>query len=271
MKLYTTIKDTEIIESVNGIDWGLKAINVDKVWDKTMGEGVTIVTIDTGVNINHPDLSHNVKSVFNMIDKNLDVTDEYGHGTHVAGLLVGELTGVAPLAELHAIKVLGSDGIGTIANIMDGITHAMNLKADVLSISLGMPNDIPLILKQRIVDAYSAGVTIVSAVGNSGASEPFYPAKMEQVIGVGGVSKDLQLTKFTNMGYDVLAPSIDILSTYKDNNYARMTGTSMASPLVAGAIALLISYNRKQGIELKPWEIKALLQGKVLDLATLIG
>jgi subtilisin len=265
------LDNIEIVESFESIDWGLKAINADKVWDKTMGEGVTIVTIDTGVDINHPDLSHNIKSIFNMIDKNLDVTDDVGHGTHVAGLLVGELTGVAPLADLHAIKVLNSGGMGTIANIMDGITHAVNLKADVLSVSLGMPNDIPLILKQRISDAYSAGVTIVSAVGNSGVSEPFYPARMNEVIGVGGIGKDLQLTAFTNMGYDVLAPSTEILSTYKDNNYARMTGTSMASPLVAGAIALLISYYRKQGKELKPWDIKALLQGKVLDLTTLIG
>jgi subtilisin len=253
------------------IDWGVEAIKAPQFWRLTEGEGVTIVTMDTGVDTSHPDLQGKIKSQFNMINKNLDVTDEYGHGSHVAGLLVGEITGVAPQAELHAIKVLDGDGRGSYANIMDGITHAINLKADVLSISLGVPHDIPLILRQRIIQAYESGVTIISATGNNGRAEAFYPARMNEVIAVGGLDQNLQLTTFTNMGYDVLAPAVDILSTYKDNNYAKMTGTSMASPLVAGAIALLISHYRKQGKELKPWDIKKMLQGKVLDLTELIG
>lgn len=265
------LNDIEIVESIDGLDWGLKAINADKTWDKTMGEGVTVVTIDTGVDITHPDLSHSINEKFNMIDKNFSVDDEYGHGTHVAGLITGRYTGVAPKASLHVLKVLNGDGKGKIADVMDGITHAMNLKADILTISLGMASDIPLILKQRIIQAYEAGVTIVSAVGNSGGSQSLYPAKMEEVIAVGGLDRDMNVTPFTNAGYDVLAPSVDVLSTYKDSNYARMTGTSMASPLVAGAIALLISYYRKQGRELKPREIKEMLEGKKLDLTTLIG
>jgi subtilisin family serine protease len=268
------INNIEILDNLNKedlFDWGVCTINAPKIWYKAnLGEGVTIVTIDTGVNVDHPDLKDRVKSTFNMIDKNFNVEDKSGHGTHVAGLLVGKNTGVAPKADLHVIKVLDEDGRGDIRSVMDGITHAMNLKADILTISLGTMQDIPLILKQRIVDAYSAGVTIVSATGNAGRAEPYYPARMNEVIGVGGLDKDMNLTMFTNMGYDVLAPSVEILSTYKDNNYARMTGTSMASPLVAGGIALLISYYRKQGKELRPHEIKAML-GEKFDLTDLIG
>jgi len=258
----------ETIDSFEGIDWGVEKIGAPQVWSKTRGKGVTIVTIDTGATVDHPELQGRVKSTFNMINKNFDVTDEYGHGTHVAGLLVGRNTGVAPEAYLHVIKVLNDRGLGTLTNIMDGITHAINLKADILSISLGVYN-IPLILKQRIVQAYEAGVTIVSAVGNSGGHQALYPAFMDEVIAVGGLDKELRQTNFTNSGFDVLAPSVDILSANNDGEYTRMTGTSMASPLVAGGIALLISYYRNQGTELSPRQIKNLIP-KRFDLTNII-
>lgn len=266
-----SINDIQIVDSFTDLDWGLKAINAPMVWQKTKGEGVTIVTMDTGADINHPDIQGKVKSTFNFINSSLDVTDESGHGSHVTGLLVGEKTGVAPRADIHVLKVLNKDGIGSLRSITDGITHAMNLKADVLSISLGSMNEIPQLIKQRLLDAIGKGVTIVSATGNMGRPEAFYPARLEQVIAVGGLDKNMNLTNWTNMGYDVLAPSVDILSTYKDNNYAIMTGTSMASPLVAGSIALLISYYRSQGKSLRPNEIHDMLKGTKLDLAKLIG
>ena len=257
----------QVVETIDGIDWGLEAIGAPKAWEKTKGKGVKIAVIDTGVDTSHPDL--NVKFEFDAIERVKRVNDTYGHGTHVAGLLTGRYTGVAPESELYIIKVLDEKGNGTVANVMDGITHAINLGVDILSISLGTPHGIPLILEQRLVDAYSAGITIVSAVGNNGDNEPLYPAKMKEVIGVGGYDKNINMTDFTNKGYDVLAPSVDILSTFKDGKYARTTGTSFASPLVAGGIALLISYYREQGKELTPKEIKSMISGK-FDLTKLL-
>ena len=252
------------------IDWGLKSINVPNAWKKTKGEGVKIAMIDTGADIRHPDIKDKVSSTFNMIDRNYDVTDGLGHGTHVAGLLVGERTGVAPLSELHVVKVLKDDGTGSIGDVMDGINHSINIGADVLNISLGIQYGIPLILKQKIIQAYEAGITIVCAVGNDGIDYPSrYPASMDEVISVGGVDESLSLSNFTNRGYDVLAPSVGVISTYKDNGYAKLSGTSMASPLVAGAIALWISYNRSKGIHLKPYEIINSLDG-LIDLNKLI-
>lgn len=252
----------EVLESLpNQIDWGIKSVNADKVWHLTKGEGVKIATIDTGVDINHVELNSKISKKFNFIDRNFDVSDEYGHGTMVAGLLVGENTGIAPKSKLITMKVLDGNGKGSISNVMDGITYALNSKVDILCISLGMPNDMPLILRQRIVQAYDKGLIIVGAVGNN-SGESLFPAKMNEVIGVGGLDKDMKFANFSNRDYDVLAPSVEILSTFKDGKYARMTGTSFASPIVAGGIALILSYYRKQGIELNNKQIKEMVTGK---------
>lgn len=256
------INKVEIVEEVNDIDWGLEAIDAPYAWEKTKGEGVKIVVIDSGLDTSHPDIADNIKFQYSTIEKSYDVSDYLGHGTHVAGLIVGRYTGVAPMAELHVIKALNDNGHGTTADVMDGISYAINIEADILSISLGAPYKIPLILEQRIVDAYERGITIVSAVGNDGNYQSLYPARLKEVIGVGGYDSNFELASFSNREYNVLAPSINILSTYKDGKYARMSGTSFASPLVAGGIALLISHYRNQGKELTPQEIMNMVSGK---------
>jgi len=255
------------------IDWGLKAINAPNVWSKTKGEGVRILLMDTGVDTDHPELSHAFKSGYNFFERSHNVEDEKGHGSHVAGLLVGKNTGVAPKAELHVIKVLNDDGKGNMASVMDGITYAINYGFDVLCMSLGMDRELPNIFKERIERAYNEGIVMVCATGNDGSNESLYPARLDEVIAVGGFDKDKKIAPFTNRGFDVLAPSTEILSSYKDGKYAKMTGTSMASPLVAGAIALLISYLRKEGKIITPKEIKTIisnLEDKILDINQLI-
>lgn len=271
--MINNVDNIKILDNLED-SWSLEAINLKDIQKITKGEGVKIVTIDSGADVNHVEYKDRVKSTFNMIDKNYDVTDDLGHGTHVAGLLVGENTGVAPMADLHVIKVLDKNGEGMMGDVLDGITHAINIKADVLCISLGIQNDMPLIIKQRIIQAYEAGITIVCSVGNDSSPKPRYPASMSEVIGVGGLDKDMNLAKFSNRGYDVLAPSIDILSAHKDGKYAIMSGTSMASPLVAGAIALLISHYRKHNIKLSVKDIMNILNknldSKKLDLSKII-
>lgn len=257
----------EILEELpNELDWGVKSINAPSVWNTTQGEGVKIAVMDTGLDMSHEIFKDRVKRKFNMINRNYDISDEYGHGTMVAGLILD----VAPKSELYVTKVLDKNGLGSISNIMNGITFAINNNVDILCISLGMNRDLPLILKQRIVEAYEKGITIVSAVGNNNRSEPLYPSKMDEVIGVGGLDKDMKLAEFSNRGYDVLAPSVEILSKFKDGKYARMTGTSFASPLVAGGIALLISHHRNKNIKLNPKEIKEMISNRNFNLTELI-
>lgn len=253
-----------IIDSLKGKrknDWGLRTIKAPRAWSKTKGEGVKIAIIDTGVDVNHPDLKHAIKASIDLRNQTTNVIDEYGHGTHVAGLIAGVKTGVAPEAELYIAKVLDENGKGNMTNILNGITFAINYEVDILCISLGMQNSLPQILEERIKKAYNAGITIVCATGNLNNRVADYPAFYDEVIGVGGIGRDSNRANFSNYGegLDVVAPAIDILSTYKDGKYAKLTGTSMASPLVAGGIALIISHYRKQGIELSPKDIKEML------------
>lgn len=257
-------KDTSKIKTYDKLpkgfkmDWGLKAMNVPHAWKHTKGEGVKVMVIDTGMDVEHPELKGKLKFGMDMIKKSKDITDEYGHGTHVAGLIAGNKTGVAPNVELYVAKVLDENGDGTMASVMDGITLAMNFEVDILCMSLGIRGGLPLQLEQKIMDAYGKGINIVCAVGNMGLPEPDYPAYLSEVIGVGGVDAKLNHLEFSNRGaqVDVSAPALDIFSTFKDGKYALMSGTSMASPLVAGAIALLISHNRNKGIELTNKQVK---------------
>lgn len=257
------------------MDWALKVLNVDKIHMKTKGEGVKVMVIDSGIDVNHPEFEDSFKDGFNMIDKTKDLTDEYGHGTHVAGLIAGKRTGVAPNCELYVAKVLNDEGKGTMFHVMDGITSAINYNVDVLCLSLGTVKDLPNMVIERIREAYNHGITIVSATGNSGGVVQ-YPARLEEVIGVGGLDSTGITTRFTNVGegLDICAPAVGVLSAFKDGQYARMTGTSMASPIVAGLCALAISYHREKGIELTPKQVKTALLGvkdNGMDTLELLG
>lgn len=274
--LTSNLNKREIIESLDNesiIDWGVEIIKAPHVWNKSKGEGVKILLIDTGIDTQHEQLKHAFKIGYNFFERSHNVEDEEGHGSHVAGLLVGKATGVSPESELHVVKVLNNFGQGTFASVMDGFTYAIQNDFDIINVSLGIPSELPMIMKQRITDAHTHGITMVCATGNNGINEAFNPARMDEVIAVGGLDRELNIASFSNGGYDVLAPAVDIFSTYKDGKYARITGTSMASPLVAGGIALLISYYRKQGIKLKPNEIKEMIKGLdgIFDLQKLIG
>ena len=255
------IGQVKIIDSIDDgyIDWGVETINAPKLWKYTKGEGVKVVVIDTGIDMEHEDFSGRIKGTVNGFDKSTRlVTDDYGHGTHVAGIIAGAKTGVAPEVDLYVSNVLDSSGRGTVATVIDGISYAINIKADILCMSLGMPKKLPQIMEQRIKKATQEGVIVVCATGNNGVQSVNYPASYDYVIGVGGVDKDLNRANFSNYGFDmdIVAPAVDILSTYKDNKYAVMTGTSMASPLVAGGLALVKSYFRNKGIEISPKEMR---------------
>ena len=261
----TELKPTRVIDRLDDsfeIDWGVKTINAHKVWKYTKGEGVKVAVIDTGVDMNHPDLKSKIKGTINIFDKTTrDITDVYGHGSHIAGLIAGELTGVAPNANLYIANVLNDKGLGRVVDILDGVTYAINKNVDILCMSLGVNRRLPQILEERIKKAVKKGIIVVCATGNNGKQGVAYPASYDFVIGVGGVNQNLERADFSNYGFDmdIVAPSVDILSTWKDGKYAYMSGTSTASPLVAGGIALIKSYYRKQGIEITFNQIKEMI------------
>lgn len=239
------------------IDWGIKTLCVHEIWKETRGEDVNIAILDTGI-IDHPDLKLNIKGGINFSTSDpKDYVDRAGHGTHVAGIIGASdntegVVGVANKANLYAVKVLGDSGAGSFEMIVKGIDWAIENKMDIITMSLGSsyPSDI---IHEAIKKAYKKNITVVAAAGNDGEKDPDpdsntmnYPARYPETIAVGSVNKYLDRSWFSSNGeeLDIMAPGEEIYSTYLKNEYAILSGTSMATPFITGVLALIISKHR---------------------------
>jgi subtilisin len=267
-----TVKEVVPERPFEVVDWGVQMVNAPKIWAETRGEGVKVAVLDTGVDTSHPDLMANIKAGMNFTGGNeADYFDRQGHGSHCAGIIAGVdneqgVVGVAPKAELYIAKVLGDNGSGSIQGICEGVMWAVMNKVDIISMSLGCTEDPGPMLQQAIKYAYDNGVVVVAAAGNE-ASHVGWPAVYEETIAVGAIDDRRSIAGFSNFGtqVDVAAPGVDILSTYPVGKYARLSGTSMATPVVAGTIALMIAHFRKQGITHTPASIMELLRTRSQD------
>lgn len=265
------------VADLGGNNWGLDMINAPEVWQNGYtGNGIIVAVIDTGVDYNHNDLKNNIwtntKEIagngidddgngyvddvqgWNFDSKNNNTLDDNGHGTHVSGIIAGEnnaygVTGVAYNAKIMPVKVLNSSGSGSYSAIADGIYYAVNNGAKIINLSLGGDFSSKA-LQSALEYASNKGVIVVMAAGNEGGSIPGYPARYadKSGIAVGAVGKNGNLTDFSNrsgsnqLAY-VTAPGESIYSTVPGNQYANYSGTSMASPYVAGVVALMLSAN----------------------------
>lgn len=240
--------------------WGITTFDLQKTWEFTKGEGIVIAVLDTGCELNHPDLIQNLIPGYNCINPENTPDDDNGHGTHVTGILVAEnneigMVGVCPKAKVMPIKALDKEGNGNMANVAKGIRWAADNNADFISMSLGAPVPVAEVRK-AIQYALNKGVITFVAVGNAGnTKEVFYPAAYPETIAIGAVTKDLQRADFSNTGknLDFMAPGVDVYSTVPENWYAKMSGTSMAQPFACGIAALIKSFVKKSrpDIELK--------------------
>jgi subtilisin family serine protease len=274
-------------------------IKADKVWSTlgSRGKGVTVAIIDTGIDYNHPALGggfgpgFKVAGGWDFVNNDADPFDDNGHGTHVAGIVAGQsdtITGVAPEATLLAYKVLGANGRGSESNVIAAIERAVDPNrdgntsdhADVANLSLGgdgNPDDPGSV---AIDNATVAGVTFAIAAGNNGSTATgvtvFHsissPGTARRAITVGASDFGDKITSFSSRGPnmkniaikpDVIAPGLAILSSYPGNRYATLSGTSMASPHVAGAAALLKSLHH----DWTPAQIKLALMNNATLLA----
>ncbi|AST91496.1 S8 family peptidase [Sutcliffiella cohnii] len=229
--------------------WGVTHINAHRAHSSGVtGSGVKVAILDTGIHASHPDLNVRGGASFISGESNPYI-DSNGHGTHVAGTVaalnntVGVL-GVAYNAELYAVKVLSASGSGTLSGIAQGVEWSIANKMDVINMSLGGSSGSTAL--QRAVDnAYRNNIVVVAAAGNSGAqgnrNTIGYPARYSSVIAVGAVDSNNNRASFSSVGseLEVMAPGVSILSTVPGSSYASYNGTSMASPHVAGAAALL--------------------------------
>lgn len=236
------------------VDWGLAAYRVPEQWKATRGEGVRVAVLDTGIDAGHPDLDGAVEAARDFTDSPRGAEDAQGHGTHVAGTIAARrneqgVVGVAPGCRLLVGKVLGDDGSGTSPEVAAGIDWAVEAGADVLSLSLGSP-DPSAAIRAAIERAVAAGRFVICAAGNEGRDNAVnYPARWETTIAVGAVDRFGQVARFSSRGpeVDICAPGADVLSTFPSGRYARLSGTSMATPFVTGVVALMLAKHRRLG------------------------
>lgn len=235
-------------------------INANNMWKKGVtGKGITVGIIDTGCDINHFLLKGKIKRCVNLTDEgeNNDVTDTYGHGTHIAGIIASKnykniVKGVAPNVELVIYKVVDSSGRALLSNIAMAINDAAQTGVDILNISLSSPHDSPE-LYEAIKYAIRCQVSIVCSAGNNGdgnkdTSEIVFPACYEEVISVGATNQNNDCVAFsnTNQFVDCVASGVDILSTYPNDKFQVLSGTSQSAPIVVGALALLKEWSFKE-------------------------
>ncbi|GGJ88365.1 serine protease [Lentibacillus kapialis] len=255
-----------IEDTAKEIPQGVQMIQAPDVWKQAdKGSGNVIAIIDTGCDTDHPDLAGQVIDGKNFTGDgdDTDYDDENGHGTHVAGTAAATasedgITGVAPNVKLLIVKVLDSNGSGDYQWIIDGIKYATDWegpngeKVRAISMSLGGPKDVPE-LYEAVKRAIDSGIPVVCAAGNEGDDRPetdeyAFPGAYNEVIQVGAINYNREIAPFsnTNNEIDIVAPGVDILSTYTEQKYARLSGTSMSAPHVSGALALVTSIAETQ-------------------------
>ncbi|MDO8587266.1 MAG: S8 family peptidase [Armatimonadota bacterium] len=249
------------------IPWGIARIEAPAAWPISTGNGVKVAVLDTGIQLNHPDLVANIAAGYNAINPTKSPSDGSGHGTHVAGTIAAVyntigVVGVAPQARLYAVKVLNNGGLGNLSDIIDGLSWCIDNGIQVVNMSLGASAGNPTFY-EAISLVYQAGITQVAAAGNE-AGAVGYPAAYPEVIAVSAVDGNGNFASFSNSGpeVDLAAPGVDVLSTYRGSRYATMSGTSMATPHVAGVAAVLLALRP----EYTPDEVKASLQSTAADL-----
>ena len=236
------------------IDWGLRTLGVPDWWKETKGDCIKVAVLDTGVDTKHQDLKDQIESYKDFTSSPRGIDDVVGHGTHCSGIIAGidngmGVIGVAPRCRLYIGKVLGDQGNGDFSWIVNGIDWCLEQNVDIISMSLGAPmGSEPM--HRAIKKAFDAGKIIVCAAGNEGESRSDtinYPAKYPEVISVGSIDANMSRSNFSSVGerIDIMAPGGRIYSCYPPNSYGILSGTSMATPFIAGVCALVLAKHRK--------------------------
>ncbi|MBK8610190.1 MAG: S8 family serine peptidase [Chitinophagaceae bacterium] len=281
-----TVSTTASIESKKNAE--LIYLQYAKLMTKGLPE-IKIAVLDTGVNLDHKELKGKFKFAADFVNiQGLDTTgfigdindyddvpeDEVGHGTHVSGIIAAKGIamdeGVCPNCSIMPVRVLATMkngnklvGAGIIDNINAGIKWAVDNGADVINMSLGIKHEGGGLPHEDVIQyALKKNVTIVAASGNDGTNEKYYPGALPGVIAVGAVDDSGTVTNFTSYGADitVVAPGLNIYSSFSENTYSVASGTSQASPFVAGTVGLLKSYAKGKGKILSNDAIKYILK-----------
>jgi subtilisin family serine protease len=286
------------VADLGGNNWGNDSVKAPEVWARGYtGRNVVVAVVDSGVDHTHSDLDGNIWTNsreiagngidddrngyiddvrgWDFVNNDNNATDDNGHGTHVAGTIAAEnngvgLTGVAYGAKIMPIKVLSSSGSGTNQGVANGIRYAANNGAKVINLSLG--GGYSSVIESAIQYATQRGAIVVMAAGNEGTSQPGYPAHHATQYGlsVGAVDRNRTIASFSNRAgsnsqmQHVVAPGVSIYSTLPGNRYGLLNGTSMATPHVAGVVALMLSANSS----LTPTQVRQYITGSATTLSS---
>ncbi len=285
-----------------GFQWGPQAIACEAAWEVETGHEDTVIAIvDSGVDLDHDDLQSKLASGFDFVDfqgsggwryqllgdyKTRDQVpdDEDGHGTHCAGIAASAsnngqgVAGVCWQGSILPVRVMfrvydrftqRETSVGTDADIDAGIKFAVDAGADVINLSLGGPDPSH---EAVLAYAHDHNVVVLAATGNDNSSIASYPASDSRVLAVGAVDSSLQRASFSNYGsaYNrfVMAPGVEIASTYRENGYVYLDGTSMATPFVSGLSGLIVSLCKRNNRQLPPDDVYNIIRESATPLGS---
>lgn len=254
-------EDTTVQITGQALPWGVDRIDAEVAHQSNKGTGVRVAILDTGIDLDHTDLR--VAGGVSMLPDIPTADDDNGHGTLVAGIVAaldnGEgVVGVAPEAEIYAVKVLNQSGSGSLGAILAGIEWAVDNQMQVINMSIGSSMEWPTLVQDALQRAWDAGIVIVAGAGNGGNAEGtgdniWAPGRYAPVIAVGatdGTDKRYSLS-CTGATLELMAPGVNVNSTARGGGYGGISCTSAASPHAAGLAALLIASGITTNVEVR--------------------
>jgi len=248
--------------------WGLRMVGMPAAWDVSQGSGVKVAVIDSGAQLDHPDLAGQLDTAndWDYVNDDAIAEDDYSvsHGTHVSGIIAAVtdngvgVASVSPQASILPLKCLDDVGYGLEADITEAIYYAVDQGARVINMSFG--GDYDPLMDDALAYARFHDVAGVAATGNSNDPDIIdFPANMQGVTGVMATDQGDALTDFTNRGLwtDIGAPGLSIVSTIRGSSYGVLDGTSMSTPMVSAAIADVLAADPTLTAEEAAYRVKA--------------